>query len=123
MERDHRLTGIFRGQTSNVEAPEGYERGHPWKVGHPVEAVVAIILPLINIVITRSRNGCREINPQENIVSPRFRIRSIGNTASLLYSQQYDHGCFLVPAKQGDVHRVRVTASNCCFYMRSLMSV
>lgn len=32
MERDMRLTGVFRGQTNAVEAPPGYETGHPWKV-------------------------------------------------------------------------------------------
>ncbi|KAI5310879.1 hypothetical protein KEM55_004916 [Ascosphaera atra] len=32
MERDQRLTGVFRGQANQVEAPEGYEIGHPWKV-------------------------------------------------------------------------------------------
>ena len=32
MERDRRLTGFLRGQTDNVEAPEGFELNNPWKV-------------------------------------------------------------------------------------------
>ena len=32
MDRDFRLTGVFRGQTDNVEAPLGFEVNNPWKV-------------------------------------------------------------------------------------------
>ncbi|KLJ06822.1 hypothetical protein EMPG_17686 [Blastomyces silverae] len=31
MERDQRITGIFRGQDSNHEAPVGFEVNNPWK--------------------------------------------------------------------------------------------
>ncbi|KAK2799054.1 hypothetical protein FQN51_007160 [Onygenales sp. PD_10] len=31
MERDQRITGVFRGQDSNHEAPVGFEVNHPWK--------------------------------------------------------------------------------------------
>ncbi|KKZ62521.1 hypothetical protein GX50_00347 [[Emmonsia] crescens] len=31
MERDQRITGIFRGQDSNHEAPLGFEVNNPWK--------------------------------------------------------------------------------------------
>lgn len=33
MERDKRLTGVFRGQTDNAQAPRGFELNNPWKVG------------------------------------------------------------------------------------------
>ncbi len=33
MDRDRRLTGFLRGQTDNVEAPEGFELNNPWRVG------------------------------------------------------------------------------------------
>ncbi|KAE8350659.1 hypothetical protein BDV28DRAFT_138677 [Aspergillus coremiiformis] len=32
MERDLRLTGSWRGQSSNPEAPKGFELNHPWKL-------------------------------------------------------------------------------------------
>ena len=32
MERDYRLTGTKRGQSSNHEAPQGFELSNPWKV-------------------------------------------------------------------------------------------
>ncbi|KAL4930774.1 NADH dehydrogenase [ubiquinone] 1 alpha subcomplex subunit 1 [Aspergillus undulatus] len=32
MERDLRLTGSLRGQSTNVEAPKGFELNNPWKV-------------------------------------------------------------------------------------------
>ncbi|KAL2798358.1 hypothetical protein BJX66DRAFT_44859 [Aspergillus keveii] len=32
MERDLRLTGSLRGQSTNVEAPKGFELSNPWKV-------------------------------------------------------------------------------------------
>ena len=32
MERDRRLTGKFRGQSTNPEAPAGFEVSNPWKV-------------------------------------------------------------------------------------------
>jgi hypothetical protein len=32
MERDLRLTGSFRGQSTNPEAPKGFELNNPWKV-------------------------------------------------------------------------------------------
>jgi len=31
MDRDRRLTGIFRGQTDNAVAPAGFELNNPWK--------------------------------------------------------------------------------------------
>ncbi|KAL4808398.1 hypothetical protein BDV18DRAFT_158497 [Aspergillus unguis] len=32
MERDLRLTGSMRGQSTNPEAPKGFELNNPWKV-------------------------------------------------------------------------------------------
>ncbi|KAJ5815548.1 hypothetical protein N7474_007325 [Penicillium riverlandense] len=32
MERDLRITGSLRGQSSNHQAPKGFEVSHPWKV-------------------------------------------------------------------------------------------
>ncbi|KAL4921678.1 hypothetical protein BDW62DRAFT_174216 [Aspergillus aurantiobrunneus] len=32
MERDLRLTGTFRGQSTNPEAPKGFEINNPWKI-------------------------------------------------------------------------------------------
>ncbi|KAL4798735.1 hypothetical protein BDW69DRAFT_165982 [Aspergillus filifer] len=32
MERDLRLTGSLRGQSTNPEAPKGFELSNPWKV-------------------------------------------------------------------------------------------
>jgi len=32
MDRDMRLTGVFRGQTDNPEAPLGFEVNNPWKM-------------------------------------------------------------------------------------------
>lgn len=32
MERDLRLTGSLRGQSTNPEAPKGFEINNPWKV-------------------------------------------------------------------------------------------
>lgn len=32
MERDYRLTGTKRGQSTNVVAPNGFEVSNPWKV-------------------------------------------------------------------------------------------
>ncbi|KKY35671.1 hypothetical protein UCDDA912_g04278 [Diaporthe ampelina] len=32
MNRDRRLTGFLRGQTSNPVAPDGYELNNPWRV-------------------------------------------------------------------------------------------
>ena len=32
MERDFRITGSMRGQSTNVEAPTGFEVSNPWKV-------------------------------------------------------------------------------------------
>ena len=32
MDRDRRLTGIWRGQTDNVEPPRGFELSSGWKV-------------------------------------------------------------------------------------------
>ena len=32
MERDYRLTGTKRGQSTNVVAPKGFEVSNPWKV-------------------------------------------------------------------------------------------
>ncbi|OOF98157.1 hypothetical protein ASPCADRAFT_205430 [Aspergillus carbonarius ITEM 5010] len=32
MERDYRLTGTKRGQSSNHEAPQGFELSNPWKL-------------------------------------------------------------------------------------------
>ena len=32
MERDLRLTGSLRGQSTNAEAPKGFELSNPWKV-------------------------------------------------------------------------------------------
>ncbi|EDN03728.1 conserved hypothetical protein [Histoplasma mississippiense (nom. inval.)] len=31
MERDRRITGIFRGQNNGHEAPAGFEVNNPWK--------------------------------------------------------------------------------------------
>ncbi|KAL4865863.1 hypothetical protein BDV12DRAFT_141579 [Aspergillus spectabilis] len=31
MERDLRLTGAWRGQSTNPEAPKGFELNNPWK--------------------------------------------------------------------------------------------
>ncbi|OQE96377.1 hypothetical protein PENNAL_c0001G01308 [Penicillium nalgiovense] len=31
MERDQRITGSFRGQSSNHQAPAGFEVSNPWK--------------------------------------------------------------------------------------------
>ena len=36
MDRDMRLTGVFRAQTDNPEAPLGFEVNNPWKVCHRV---------------------------------------------------------------------------------------
>ncbi|PYI06419.1 hypothetical protein BO78DRAFT_397148 [Aspergillus sclerotiicarbonarius CBS 121057] len=32
MERDYRITGTKRGQSSNHEAPKGFELSNPWKL-------------------------------------------------------------------------------------------
>ncbi|KAB8074131.1 hypothetical protein BDV29DRAFT_127292 [Aspergillus leporis] len=32
MERDLRMTGTWRGQSSNAEAPKGFELSNPWKL-------------------------------------------------------------------------------------------
>ncbi|PYH76016.1 hypothetical protein BO82DRAFT_379147 [Aspergillus uvarum CBS 121591] len=32
MERDQRMTGIFRGQSANPTAPTGFELNNPWKL-------------------------------------------------------------------------------------------
>lgn len=32
MERDRRITGSYRGQSSNAVAPKGFEVSNPWKV-------------------------------------------------------------------------------------------
>ncbi|PKY02625.1 hypothetical protein P168DRAFT_187695 [Aspergillus campestris IBT 28561] len=32
MERDYRLTGTKRGQSTNVVAPKGFEVSNPWKL-------------------------------------------------------------------------------------------
>lgn len=32
MERDQRITGSFRGQSSNHQAPTGFDVSNPWKV-------------------------------------------------------------------------------------------
>ncbi|KAJ5521877.1 hypothetical protein N7527_005992 [Penicillium freii] len=32
MERDQRITGSFRGQSSNHKAPIGFEVSNPWKI-------------------------------------------------------------------------------------------
>ncbi|OQE43178.1 hypothetical protein PENCOP_c003G04040 [Penicillium coprophilum] len=32
MERDQRITGSFRGQSSNHQAPTGFEVSNPWKI-------------------------------------------------------------------------------------------
>ncbi|KAL7656872.1 hypothetical protein ACMYSQ_005938 [Aspergillus niger] len=32
MERDLRITGTKRGQSSNPEAPKGFELSNPWKI-------------------------------------------------------------------------------------------
>ena len=32
MERDQRITGTARGQSSNHQAPTGFEVSNPWKV-------------------------------------------------------------------------------------------
>ncbi|MCJ1474235.1 hypothetical protein MMC13_002893 [Lambiella insularis] len=32
MDRDRRLTGYLRGQSDSVEAPEGFELNHPWRM-------------------------------------------------------------------------------------------
>lgn len=32
MERDQRITGSFRGQSSNHKAPTGFEVSNPWKI-------------------------------------------------------------------------------------------
>ncbi|KAE8133410.1 hypothetical protein BDV38DRAFT_186079 [Aspergillus pseudotamarii] len=32
MERDLRITGTLRGQSSNAEAPKGFELSNPWKL-------------------------------------------------------------------------------------------
>lgn len=38
MDRDMRLTGVFRAQTDNPEAPLGFEVNNPWKVCQEVIA-------------------------------------------------------------------------------------
>ena len=43
MERDRRLTGFLRGQTDNVEAPEGFELNNPWKVSFSVRRATAFV--------------------------------------------------------------------------------
>src|SRR2546423_14442758 len=35
MDRDMRLTGVFRAQSDNPEAPLGFELNNPWKVCNP----------------------------------------------------------------------------------------
>ncbi|KAI9931345.1 hypothetical protein MW887_011009 [Aspergillus wentii] len=32
MERDQRITGAFRAQSGNAEAPKGFEVSNPWKL-------------------------------------------------------------------------------------------
>ncbi|OKL60090.1 hypothetical protein UA08_04715 [Talaromyces atroroseus] len=32
MERDYRITGTLRGQSTNAEAPTGFEVSNPWKL-------------------------------------------------------------------------------------------
>ncbi|KAJ5908787.1 hypothetical protein N7495_001469 [Penicillium taxi] len=32
MQRDYRITGVHRGQSSNHQAPKGFELSNPWKV-------------------------------------------------------------------------------------------
>jgi hypothetical protein len=51
MDRDMRLTGIFRAQTDNPEAPLGFEVNNPWKVCHEV------ITGQIYILTTASDGG------------------------------------------------------------------
>lgn len=34
MDRDMRLTGVFRAQTDNPQAPLGFEVNNPWKARH-----------------------------------------------------------------------------------------
>jgi hypothetical protein len=47
MDRDMRLTGVFRAQSDNPEAPLGFELNNPWKVCH--EAITRQISILIDV--------------------------------------------------------------------------
>ncbi len=44
MDRDMRLTGVFRGQTDNPEAPLGFEVNHPWKARQVILLYRVLIL-------------------------------------------------------------------------------
>jgi hypothetical protein len=47
MDRDMRLTGVFRAQSDNPEAPLGFELNNPWKVYH--QAIAKQISVLIHV--------------------------------------------------------------------------
>ena len=47
MDRDMRLTGVFRAQSDNPEAPLGFEVNNPWKVYH--QAIAEQISVLIHV--------------------------------------------------------------------------
>jgi hypothetical protein len=47
MDRDIRLTGVFRAQSDNPKAPLGFEVNNPWKVFH--EAIAQQISILIDV--------------------------------------------------------------------------
>lgn len=44
MDRDMRLTGVFRAQSGNAEAPLGFELNNPWKVRHEIATIHIFIL-------------------------------------------------------------------------------
>ena len=47
MDRDLRLTGVFREQTDHVEAPLGFEVNNPWKVCHLLSPLQSALLTLV----------------------------------------------------------------------------
>ncbi|KAL3488750.1 hypothetical protein BJX62DRAFT_170494 [Aspergillus germanicus] len=54
MERDLRLTGSLRGQSTNVEAPKGFELSNPWKVSYH-DHYTAILPPLRKLTASIGR--------------------------------------------------------------------
>ncbi|KAL2819526.1 hypothetical protein BJX63DRAFT_12476 [Aspergillus granulosus] len=80
MERDLRLTGSLRGQSTNVEAPKGFELSNPWKVSLFVMASPYVSLRKPDACL-RSRNACiRFTYPSCSFSSPTHRIFRFTNT-------------------------------------------
>jgi hypothetical protein len=76
MERDQRITGSFRGQSSNHQAPTGFDVSNPWKVRSQLLAHISS-----SEILTQNKD--REPDLLDSKIATSFPLRSM--SAPLLF--------------------------------------